>query len=86
MNPDHLFLGTNADNNADMVAKGRGRKLKGEEKPESRLTEREVKLIREMRSRHSVGNTGVVMFLSRWLQISQSTISKVANKTAWKHL
>ncbi len=28
--PDHLFLGTHDDNSADMVAKGRGRSLKGE--------------------------------------------------------
>lgn len=29
-NPDHLFLGTHADNNADMMAKGRGFKQHGD--------------------------------------------------------
>lgn len=35
VNPDHLFVGTNADNMADMKRKGRGRALKGDDHPMS---------------------------------------------------
>src|SRR4051794_39239216 len=39
--PDHLFLGTRADNNADTIAKGRWgyRGLPGERHPRTRLTD-----------------------------------------------
>ena len=42
---DHLFLGTSADNSADMVSKGRS--LVGESGPNSKLTEKQVMEIRE---------------------------------------
>ena len=45
-NPDHLFLGTHADNSADKRAKGRDRHPAGEKHPQSKLTEREVIAIR----------------------------------------
>lgn len=41
-NPDHLFLGTPAANNADRDAKGRQRSRKGEDSPQSKLTARQV--------------------------------------------
>lgn len=40
VNPDHLFLGTSADNMADMVRKGRS--LKGTRNPGSKLTELQI--------------------------------------------
>lgn len=46
-NPDHLFLGTHADNMADKVAKGRVGNLRGSAVPTSKLTEMDVARIRE---------------------------------------
>lgn len=37
MNPNHLFLGTNADNVADRVHKGRSARMCGEENPRAKL-------------------------------------------------
>lgn len=46
VNPEHLFIGTQADNVKDMLTKGRGRKARGESSGMHKLTEKQV---REMR-------------------------------------
>jgi hypothetical protein len=49
VNPNHMFLGTNADNLADMRAKGRDSKpplIAGEASPRAKLTEAIVRDIR----------------------------------------
>lgn len=51
--PDHLWAGTNADNMADMVAKGRGRAPKGTASPNAKLAEDDVRSIRQ---RYAAGN------------------------------
>lgn len=52
VNPDHLFLGTQADNVRDMVEKGRGVSvpLHGERNPQSRLTAEQVREMRRIRA------------------------------------
>ncbi|MBB4642349.1 HNH endonuclease [Rhizorhapis suberifaciens] len=50
-NPAHLRLGTQAENNADRDAKGRAdARPKGEENPNARLSQDDVRAIRKMRS------------------------------------
>lgn len=46
VNPEHLFIGTNADNVADKIAKGRQRHPKGSAHPRARLNEEKVLAIR----------------------------------------
>ncbi|KKL59009.1 hypothetical protein LCGC14_2219670 [marine sediment metagenome] len=54
VNPDHLFTGTQKDNQADMANKGRaiGFRRKGTKHPLCRLSEREVV---DIRSRYAAG-------------------------------
>lgn len=47
VNPAHLFLGTARDNALDMSAKGRHGNLPGEASPSARLTDADIRTIRE---------------------------------------
>lgn len=80
VNPDHLFLGTPADNNADMVSKGRCKVpgFKGEMHGQSKLTERDVIAIRhdQKTQRKVAANYGVC----------QSTVSRIKIGEIWGHV
>jgi hypothetical protein len=77
-NIDHLFLGTNADNMADKVAKGR--QLSGENHGKAKLTEVEVLEIRAipLDVPHRV--------MGAMYGVSRETISQIRRRFRWAHV
>lgn len=78
--PEHLFLGTQADNSADMVAKGRQRR--GERRPGAVLTDA---IVREARVRHAAGGISILA-LARQYGVNGTVMWDVLNGTRWKHV
>ena len=78
-NPDHLFIGTQADNIADAVAKGR--MAKGERAGRAVLTE---KAILDIRARVAAG--AVQRKLAMEYGVPPATICDVVRRKTWKHL
>ena len=76
VNPDHLFLGTNADNVADKVKKGRQARDRSMGKvkfaPETILAIR--------------ADSGSQWELSRKYGVSRSQIARIRKGQAWRHL
>ena len=75
-NPDHLFLGTTADNIADKVAKGR--QARGEKTNTAKLTADQVTAIRSA--------TGTQRKLATQYGVTQGLISHIITRRAWGHI
>lgn len=82
VNPDHLFLGTQQDNIADMIAKGRDNRIrKGEENGRAVVNEAIVKQIREMFTQ------GVPREEIRHkFEITQNILNKIISYRTWRHI
>lgn len=113
--PDHLFLGTDADNSRDMAAKGRhGRRTmpeafphgeehwakrhpewirrghtmppetvpRGESHGMSRLTEQQVREIRQRHASHEATLDG----LAAEHRVSKQTIWRIVHRKNWRHV
>lgn len=81
INPDHLFLGSHADNTADMLAKERHGLAK--------LTAQQVVVVRQFLSRHKPRpgvRAGPVPFLARWFGVSMETIRAARSRRTWRHV
>lgn len=92
INPDHLFLGTQADNVADMIAKGRDRKAvgdnhssrlypelrRGENHSRARLSEKDILAIRSspMGCRR----------LAKLYGVTVTHINNIRSRKAWAHI
>ncbi len=72
VNPEHLFLGSAADNNRDMIDKGRS--------PTAKLTLKQVIEIKELR------NEGFLLKeLALIFGVSKPLVCNIINKRRWKH-
>lgn len=79
--PDHLFLGTAADNVADMVAKRRHSAARGERSGAAILTTGQV---REIRRRLAEGSP--CSELAAVYGVHRSTIHLIAKRRNWAHV
>jgi len=82
-NPNHLFLGTNGDNQRDAAKKGksRGKIMVGENNPAAKLSETDV---REIRRLAALGVKRKIL-AAKW-SISYSQISSILIGQTWKHV
>jgi hypothetical protein len=84
VNPNHLFLGTTADNAQDRERKGRGYKIsegpraKGERHWHAQLTDQDVLAIRLDRRR--------AVAIAEAYKIHKSTVYKIINRRIWRHI
>lgn len=76
VNPDHLFLGTQADNNRDRAKKRRD--ARGGDVGGAKLTEGDIRFIRE--STVSGGK------LATKFGVSRSNISAIRRRESWAHI
>jgi hypothetical protein len=80
VNPDHLFLGTQADNMLDMKLKGRRKNIGcGELNGRAKLTKEKAMLIRQKRKQKIS-----LKVLSKEFGVGLSTISRVCRMENWK--
>jgi hypothetical protein len=79
VNPEHLFLGTSADNMQDAAVKGRT--LQGERHPQARFTNQDV---REMRRLYAAGlSQGQI---AKQFDTTQAEIQAIVTRRLWAHV
>jgi hypothetical protein len=86
VNPDHLFLGTIADNNRDMYLKNRHSRKRtgnivGAKHPRAKLTDAQVREIRAL----SVCGEKTAHIAKRY-GVDFKTISRILKGIGWRHL
>jgi hypothetical protein len=79
--PDHLFLGTQADNVADMVAKGRGRAPRGAANANAKLS---IEQVVEIRRRYADGEFQTA--LAREFGVSAGAVAGIVHRRRWAHV
>lgn len=82
VNPDHLELGTHMDNVRDRVLRGRGKAPVGEKHGAAKLTEADVRDIRQRWNNRSATQTA----LGEEYGVSSRQIGLIVNRQRWKHI
>lgn len=81
INPQHLFLGTRAENLADMRRKGRANDARGERHSKAKLTEQDVRQIRAALS----GGESTTLLAEKY-GVTKMSIQDIKQNRHWKHV
>lgn len=81
INPEHLFVGTGADNARDCVAKGRKFHTIGERHGMAKLTDSDIRVIRSRLNKGASYPT-----IAGEFAISTTTVWRIANDHSWSHV
>jgi hypothetical protein len=79
VNPNHLFLGTVAENNKDRAKKGRSADTNGERNPAAKLKNELIPIIRE-KSERGLSQRKI----AKEFGVGKSTIARIIHKTHWR--
>lgn len=80
-NPDHLHIGTRAENNAERDQRGRHRPLRGSENPKAKLSGARVRRIRR-----AAASGQRQRDIAEQFGITQAAVSLVVRRVNWKHI
>ena len=82
VNPSHLFLGSQSDNNRDRHLKGRSRNLEpGSRHPKAKLSDLQVRQMREM-----YGRGWSQQDLAEAYGVSRGNVSKIVNRKSYREV
>lgn len=81
INPEHLEIGTKADNNWDKSKRGRCNPVRGSKQHNSKLTEEDVTLIRVLYKRGVARKD-----LAKKFRMGLSSIHRIVNYESWTHV
>lgn len=82
VNPNHLFLGTAKENTQDMWNKNRHPILRGEQVGNSKLTDEQVKTIKQSYVRRKI----TYKMLAAELGVAAATVGDIVRGQKWKHI